>query len=105
MDNIHIAMNETANKLQQKLRNGLISIEPTEFLCIDTNGGIAILDSRKIPAGTLIGDRNWKMFRMAVLFDNDEPWITATGAKVSHEAFAEMARARRTPPKIIHWEL
>lgn len=36
-------------------------------------------------------------------FDNDEPWIAATGAKVSHEAFAEMAHARRAPPKIIHW--
>lgn len=90
-------------EFQQKLENGLISIKPTEFMCIDTNGEMTILDSRSIPAGTLIGGHNWKMFRMAVLFNNDEPWITDTGAKVSHEAFAEMARVRRTPPKIIHW--
>lgn len=90
-------------EFQQKLENGLISIKPTEFMCIDTNGEMTILDSKSIPAGTLIGGRNWKMFRMAVLFDNDEPWITDTGAEVSHETFAELARVRRTPPKIIHW--
>lgn len=58
---------------------------------------------KMLPAGTLIGGHNWKMFRIVVLFDNDKPWITDTGVKMSHETFAEMARNRRTPPKIIHW--
>ena len=60
-------------EFQQKLENGLISIKPTEFMCIDTDGEMTILDSKSIPAGTLIGGRNWKMFLMVVLFNNDEP--------------------------------
>lgn len=91
-------------EFQQKLENGLISIKPTEFMCIGTDGKMTILDSENIPAGTLISAGSQEIFRVFT-FDGDKPWVTWTGLKMSHETFADMMRGRRTPPKIIHWSL
>ena len=105
MDNIQIAMNEAANELQQKLKNGLILTEPTEFLCIDIDGGIVILNSRHIPTGTVIGYDNWEAVLLPFGDEKEKPWVLGTGLKMSHETFAQMMRSRNTPPKIIYWGL
>lgn len=94
------------NEFRQKLENELTPDESTKFLCVDTDGEIVILDSKRIPAGTLIGSDCWEAFRVITLFGNGEkPWTSSTGFKMSHEMFAQAMRDRPTLPKIIYWPL
>lgn len=90
-------------EFQQKLENGLISIKPTEFMCIDTNGEMTILDSKEIPIGTLIGGDNIEAFHVLTFDDDGKPWVLTTNLQMSYEAFAQMMRSQCTLPKIIHW--
>ena len=64
----------------------------------------------RFQGGTLInysGYNHFKMeaFRALVINMNDQPWVLYTNAKLSHEQFAEMMRARINLPKIIYWGL
>lgn len=81
----------------------MISIKPTEFMCIDTDGEITILDSKEIPIGTLIGGDNIEAFHVLTFDDDGKPWVLTTNLQMSYEAFAQMMRSQCTLPKIIHW--
>jgi hypothetical protein len=85
--------------------NGL-PLSPTEFECVNMGGKIVVLDSKTIPAGTLIdyGDKR-EAFRALAFDEYDKPWVSYTNLKMSHEEFAEMMRGRSNPPKIVYWGL
>lgn len=77
-------------EFQQKLENGLISIKPTEFMCIDTNGEMTIYhvslwedyNNPDYPHISLlvtevenIGDSIWKQTsRTVATSENTEDW-------------------------------
>ena len=117
MDNLQKRLDEVIEELQQmlqefqqkefqqKLENGLISIEPTEFMCIDPNGEAILVDSKEIPIGTLIGGDNIEAFHVLTFDDNEKPWVLTTNLQMSYETFAQMMRNQRALPKIIHWGL
>ena len=104
--NVQKTIDNLVNEFRQKLENELTPDESTKFLCVDTDGVIVILDSKRVPAGTLIGSACWEAFRVITLFGNGEkPWTSSTGFKMSHEMFAQALRDQPTLPKIIHWPL
>lgn len=104
--NVQKTIDNLVNEFRQKLENELTPEDSTKFLCVDTGGEIVILDSKRIPAGTLIGSDCWEAFRVVTLFGNGEkPWTSSTGFKMSHEMFAQAMRDRPTLPKIIYWPL
>ena len=93
----------TVNELASN--NGL-PLSPTEFECVNMDGKIVVLDSKAIPAGTLIdygGKR--EAFRACAFDEYDKPWVSYTNLKMTHEEFAEMMRGRSNLPKIIYWGL
>ena len=105
-----MSCNDTPAELQGAVDNSALPLSSTEFTCINTNGEIITLDSRQIPAGTLInysGYNHFKMqaFRALVTNKNDKPWVLYTNMRLSHEQFAEMMRGRTNLPKIIYWGL
>ena len=105
---LHKTIDSLVNEFRQKLENELTPDESTKFLCVDTDGVIVILDSKRIPAGTLIGSDCWEAFRVITLFgngENEKPWASSTGFKMSHEMFAQAMRDRPTLPKILYWPL
>lgn len=53
--NVQKTIDNLVNEFRQKLENELTPEDSTKFLCVDTGGEIVILDSKRIPAGTLIG--------------------------------------------------
>ena len=103
--NMQKTIDNIVNEFRQKLENELTPTESTKFLCIDTDGEIAILDSKQIPSGTLIGDDCWEAFRVLTFDDGDKPWVLSTGLKMSYETFAQTMRGRRTLPRVIYWSL
>lgn len=104
IEELQQALQEFRQKeFQQRLENRLISIKPTEFMCIDTNGEITILNSKEIPIGTLIGGDNIEAFHVLTFDDDERPWVLTTNLQMSYEAFAQMMRSQCTLPKIIHW--
>ena len=102
---IQKTIDNTVNEFRQKLENELLLNESTKFLCIDTNGGMTILDSKEIPIGTLIGGDNIEAFHVLTFDDDGKPWVLTTNLQMSYEAFAQMMRSQCTLPKIIHWGL
>lgn len=105
--NMQKTIDNIVNEFRQMLENELLPTESTKFLCIDTDGEVAILDSKQIPSGTLIGGDCWEAFRVLVFDDSDDekPWVLNTGLKMSYETFAQTMRGRRTLPKVIYWSL
>ena len=97
------APSSTVNELASN--NGL-PLSPTEFECVNMDGKIVVLDSKTIPAGTLIdyGDKR-EAFRALAFDEYDKPWVSYTNLKMTHEEFAEMMRGRSNPPKIVYWGL
>lgn len=94
-------------EIQQKLDNDNSKpLSPTEFKCIDTNGKIITLNSKEVPAGTLIdyGSKR-EAFRALVVDIDNKPWVLYTNKKLSHEQFAEMMRGLTNHPKILYWGL
>lgn len=95
-------------EIQQKLalNNNNKPLSPTEFKCIDTNGKIVTLNSKEVPAGTLIdyGSKR-EAFRALVVDIDNKPWVLHTNKKLSHEQFAEMMRGLTNHPKILYWGL
>lgn len=98
-------------EIQQKLalnnnNNNNKPLSPTEFKCIDTNGKIVTLNSKEVPAGTLIdyGSKR-EAFRALVVDIDNKPWVLYTNKKLSHEQFAEMMRGLTNHPKILYWGL
>lgn len=96
-------------EIQQKLAinsDNSKPLSPTEFKCLDTNGKIITLNSKEVPAGTLIdygGKR--EAFRALVVDIDNKPWVLYTNKKLSHEQFAEMMRGLTNLPKILYWGL
>jgi hypothetical protein len=107
MNDIQKRLDEVIEELQQALQEfqQKVSTKPTEFMCIDTNGEITILDSKEIPIGTLIGGDNIEAFHVLTFDDDEKPWVLTTNLQMSYEAFAQMMRSQCTLPKIIHWGL
>lgn len=107
MNDIQKRLDEVIEELQQALQKfqQKVSIKPTEFMCIDTNGEIIILDSKEIPIGTLISGDNIEAFHVLTFDDDEKPWVLTTNLQMSYEAFAQMMRSQCTLPKIIHWGL
>lgn len=105
--NMQKTIDNIVNEFRQMLENKLLPTESTKFLCIDTDGEVAILDSKQIPAGTLIGGDCWEAFRVLVFGDGDDekPWVLNTGLKMSYGTFAQTMRSRRTLPRVIYWSL
>ena len=99
----------TVNELQQlieELRKKLteLALSPTEFECVNMDGKIVVLDSKTIPAGTLIDyGGKCEAFRALAFDEYDKPWVSYTNLKMTHEEFAEMVRSRYNLPKIIYW--
>lgn len=96
-------------EIQQKLalnNNNNLPLSPTEFKCIDTNGKIVTLNSKEVPAGTLIdyGSKR-EAFRALVVDIDNKPWVLYTNKKLSHEQFAEMMRGLTNHPEILYWGL
>ena len=58
--NMQKTIDDVVNEFRQMLENELLPTESTKFLCIDTDGEVAILDSKQIPSGTLIGGDCWQ---------------------------------------------
>lgn len=81
-------------------------LSPAEFKCIDTDGKIVPLNSKEVPAGTLIdyGSKR-EAFRALVVDIDNKPWVLYTNKKLSHEQFAEMMRGLTNYPKILYWGL
>lgn len=105
---LQVAVEEIQQKLA--LNNNNKPLSPTEFKCIDTKGEFVILDSKEIPAGTLIayGDSDYykrEAFRALVCNEDDKPWVLYTNVKLTHEQFAEMMNSRTNPPRILYWGL
>lgn len=103
-----MSCNDTPAELECATDNDALPLSSTEFTCINTEGEIITLDSRQIPAGTLInysGYNHYRMeaFRALVTNKNDKPWVLYTNAKLSHEQFAKMMCTRTNLPKIIYW--
>lgn len=98
-------------EIQQKLalnnnNNNNKPLSPTEFKCIDTNGKIVTLNSKEVPAGTLIDYGSKREAFRALVFDIDnKPWVLYTNKKLSHEQFVEMMRGLTNHPKILYWGL
>lgn len=92
---------------QGAVDNSALPLSSTEFTCINTNGEIITLNSKEIPAGTLInysGYNHFKMeaFRALVTNKNDKPWVLYTNMWLSHEQFAEMMQNQPNLPKIVY---
>lgn len=96
-------IDKAINEFRRKLENELLLNESTKFLCIDTDGEITILDSKSIPAGTLIGGDNIEAFRVLTFDDDEKPWVLTTNLQMSYETFARIMHSQCTLPKIIHW--
>lgn len=81
-------------------------LSPTGFKCIGTNGKIVTLNSKEVPAGTLIdyGSKR-EAFRALVVDIDNKPWVLYTNKKLSHEQFAEMMRGLTNHPVILYWGL
>lgn len=96
-------------EIQQKLalnNNNNKPLSPTEFKCIDTNGKIVTLNSKEVPAGTLIDcGSKCEAFRALVVDIDNKPWVLYTNEKLSHEQFAEMMRGLTNHPEILYWGL
>lgn len=60
--NMQKTIDDVVNEFRQMLENELLPTESTKFLCIDTDGEVAILDSKQIPSGTFIGGDCWEAF-------------------------------------------
>lgn len=105
----------TVEEIRQKLglpnnaSNNNKPLSPTEFKCISTDGKVVVLNSKEVPAGTLMNYGNSDFTReafRALAFDRDsKPWVLYTNARMSHEQFAEMMNNLSTMPKVIHWGL
>ncbi len=94
-------------ELRKKLENEFNEFEltGTQFVCIDTNGDVIVLNSKEVPAGTLIGNgTDWVAFRI-LSFSGEAAWVADTGLTHSHETFTEMMGWQDTLPRIIHWGL
>lgn len=103
------ANNAAVEEIQQELALSSDNdkpLSPTEFKCIDTNGKIVTLNSKEVPAGTLIdyGSKR-EAFRALVVDIDNKPWVLYTNKKLSHEQFAEMMRGLTNHPKILYWGL
>ena len=48
--NMQKTIDDVVNEFRQMLENELLPNESTKFLCIDTDGEVAILDSKQIPS-------------------------------------------------------
>lgn len=94
-------------EIQQKLAlNNNKPLSPTEFKCIDTDGKVVTLNSKEVPAGTLIDyDSKREAFRALICNVDDKPWVLYTNKKLSHEQFAEMMRDLTNYPEILYWGL
>ena len=103
--NMQKTIADVVNEFRQKLEKELTPTKSTKFLCIGTDGEVAILDSKQIPSGTLIGGDCWEAFRVLTFDDGDKPWVLNTGLQMSYETFAQTMRGRRSLPKIIYWSL
>lgn len=57
--NMQKTIDTVVEEFRRQLENELIPTESTKFLCIDTNGETILVDSKEIPAGSLIGGDNW----------------------------------------------
>lgn len=102
-----MSCNDTPAELWGAVDNDGLPLSSTEFTCINTNGEIITIDSRQIPAGTLINYSRYNHFKMEafralVTNKNDKPWVLYTNAKLSHEQFAEMMCGCTNLPKIIY---
>lgn len=95
-------------EIQQKLalNNNDKPLSPTEFECIDTDGKVVTINSKEIPAGTLIdyGSKR-EAFRTLVVDIDNKPWVLYTNEKLSHAQFAERMRGLTNQPKILYWGL
>lgn len=85
MNDIQKRLDEVIEELQQALQKfqQKVSIKPTEFMCIDTNGEIIILDSKEIPIGTLISGDNIEAFHVLTFDDDEKPWVLTTNLQMS----------------------
>lgn len=100
-------IDEVLEEVRKRLEDEFTESEltRTEFKCIDTKGEVIIVNSKEVPAGTVIGNgTDWEAFRI-LSFSGESPWVTYTGTKHTHETFAHMVRCRGRLPKIIHWGL
>ena len=106
-------MQAAVEEIQQKLalnnnnnNNNDLPLSPTEFKCIDTNGKVVTLNSKEVPAGTLIdyGSKR-EAFHALICNVDDKPWVLYTNKKLSHAQFAEMMRGLTNHPKILYWGL
>lgn len=102
---LQVAVEEIQQKLALNNNNNNKPLSPTEFKCIDTNGKVVTLNSKEVPAGTLIdyGSKR-EAFRALVVDIDNKPWVLYTNKKLSHEQFAEMMRGLTNHPKILYWE-
>lgn len=98
-------------EIQQKLalnnnNDDDLPLSRTEFKCIDTNGKVVTLNSKEVPAGTLIdyGSKR-EAFRALICNVDDKPWVLYTNKKLSHAQFAEMMRGLTNYPEILYWGL
>lgn len=101
--NMQKTIDNIVNEFRQMLENELLPTESTKFLCIDTDGEVAILDSKQIPSGTLIGGDCWEAFRVLTFDDGDKPWVLNTGINMSYETFAQTMRGQSALPRVIYW--
>ena len=106
---LQVAVEEIQQKLALNNNSSNSSskpLSPTEFKCIDTNGKIVTLNSKEVPAGTLIdyGSKR-EAFRALVVDIDNKPWVLYTNKKLSHEQFAEMMRGLTNHPEILYWGL
>ena len=105
---LQVAVEEIQQKLalNNNSNSNSLPLSPTEFKCIDTNGKVVTLNSKEVPAGTLIdyGSKR-EAFRALVVDIDNKPWVLYTNKKLSHEQFAEMMRGLTNHPEILHWGL
>lgn len=88
----------SAHTVNEFASNNGLPLSPTEFECVNMDGKIIVLDSKTIPAGTLIdyGDKR-EAFRAFAFDEYDKPWVSYTNLR--------MMRGRSNPPKIVYWGL